>query len=121
VTPDTFATYGSVEVAGVTAFRRGAIMVGAVGPSEGERDAAVWISPDGQTWSSSESDELGGPDNQIIKSVVPFNGRLVGVGVDQGGNGFDGAAWVGTPVTASSPTPSAPSQSPGEADGTPSP
>jgi serine/threonine-protein kinase len=120
VSREMFETYGSVEITGVTAFRGGAIMVGAAGPGEHERDAAVWVSPDGRTWSPSESVEFGGPDSQIIKSIVPFKGRLVAVGVDQGGNGADGAAWLGTPVPASSPNPSATTQTPEEADGTPS-
>jgi hypothetical protein len=110
-----FATSDSVEVTGVITFRGGAIMVGAAGP-EGQREAAVWLSPDGRNWTPSESPELGGPENQVIKAIVPFHGRLIAVGVDHSGNGANAGAWVGTPITASSPPPSpSPSPSPSQA------
>ena len=54
-------------------------------------DAAVWVSPDGATWSRVvDEGVLGGRFNEFMRSVVATDGGLVGVG----GDGRDALVWT---------------------------
>lgn len=57
-----------------------------VGHDVGKRAAAVWTSPDGQTWSRVPHDEavFGGPGQQQMRSVVQGGPGLVAVGAEVG-------------------------------------
>jgi hypothetical protein len=54
-------------------------------------DAAVWVSPDGTTWSRIIDDEvLGGRFHEFMQSVVATDSGLIGVG----GDGRDALVWT---------------------------
>jgi CHAT domain len=56
-------------------------------------DAAVWLSPDGQSWRQvPDHPDLGGPASQVMKGVIEVGDRLYAVGRD----GKDAAAWSST-------------------------
>jgi hypothetical protein len=65
-------------------------------PLGGNRDAAVWTSPDGITWSRVPQDEavFGGERNQQMTSVTIGGPGLVVVGSDESGGDRDTAVWV---------------------------
>jgi hypothetical protein len=64
--------------------------------SGGDRDAAVWTSPDGVVWSRVAADEavFGGPADQSLQAVAPGGPGLVAVGFDFSGGDQDGAVWA---------------------------
>ncbi len=84
------------EATNVIPFRGGAIAVGAIGQGP-TRDAAVWTSPDGISWTRSTEEALGGPLAQHIKGLVVAGDRLVAVGRESEHDEGDAAVWVGTP------------------------
>jgi hypothetical protein len=68
-----------------------------------DRDAAVWTSTDGITWSRVAHDAavFGAADSQVMLSVtgggpglVAVGGELVAVGGDLSGGDADAAVWV---------------------------
>ncbi len=87
---------GEVYMVGVAAGGPGLVAVG-WDDSGGDRDAAVWVSADGLTWSRVHHVEglFGGPGNQVMNSVtVGDGGLLVAVGHDDGA-AVDGAVvWT---------------------------
>jgi hypothetical protein len=64
------------------------------GSSLREGDAAVWISPDGTTWSRVESTSLGGPGDQQMTAVTTFGDGLVAVGFQRLDGVADGRVWL---------------------------
>ena len=64
--------------------------------SGGDRDAAVWVSPDGLVWSRVPADEevFGGGADQTIWSVIAGGPGLVAVGDDVSGGDGDAAVWT---------------------------
>jgi len=76
-----FGGDGSQVMNAVTAGGPGLVAVGYSGP-EGESDAAVWTSPDGDTWSRVPHDEavFGGKGPVIMNSVTVGGPGLVAVG-----------------------------------------
>ncbi len=92
--PHDEAVLGGVGFQGmwsVTAGGPGLVAVGQDAPG-GDRDAAVWTSPDGITWSRVPHDEaaLGGEGGQGMWSVTAGGPGLVAVG----SNGQDAAVWT---------------------------
>jgi Protein kinase domain len=87
---------GFQEMNDVIPYRGGLI---AVGTSEraGERNAGVWVAPDGSEWRLSDSTALAGAGAQEINDILVFHGLLVAVGRDEGSDGGDAAVWIGTP------------------------
>jgi hypothetical protein len=108
VPPDeaVFGGEGSQGIFSVTTGGPGLVAVGSdggLGPwvSGSDTDAAVWISPDGFTWSRVAHDEavFGGEDGQVMSAVIVGGPGLVAVGWD--GQGIladspelDAAIWT---------------------------
>jgi len=82
----------------------GLVAVGVDSPGGIDRNAAVWTSPDGLTWTRVPHDEavFGGPRAQAMTAVVVGGPGLVAVGYDEGGGGWedgggrakDAAVWT---------------------------
>jgi hypothetical protein len=64
--------------------------------SGGDRDAAVWVSPDGLAWDRVPGNEgvFGGGADQTIWSVTAGGPGLVAAGYDSSGGDRDAAVWV---------------------------
>ena len=79
----------------VTAGGPGLVAVGSDNPG-GDRDGAVWTSPDGFNWSRVPHDEVifGGESSQAMDSVTAGGPGLVAVGFDHRPSAQDGAAWT---------------------------
>ncbi len=108
VPPDeaVFGGEGDQRIVSVTTGGPGLVAVGSdggLGPwvSGSDTDAAVWISPDGFTWSRVAHDEavFGGEDGQVMSAVIAGGPGLVAVGWD--GQGIladspelDAAIWT---------------------------
>lgn len=81
-----FGGVGQQQILSVAAGGPGLVAVGVSGPGVGEfsgnRDAAVWTSPDGLTWSRAPHDDdvFGGPGSQEVSSVTAGGPGLVAVG-----------------------------------------
>lgn len=62
----------------------------------GDRDAAIWTSANGRSWTRVPHDEetFGGADAQLIASITRGGPGLVAVGLDGSGGDFDAAVWV---------------------------
>lgn len=71
----------------------GLVAVG-VDDASGTGDAAVWISVDGQAWSSVDDDEFGGRRDQMMLGVTVLGSELVAVGTAPSEGGLDGAVWT---------------------------
>jgi hypothetical protein len=58
-------------------------------------EAAVWVSPDGVSWSPVAYDDsvFGGEGDQVMNSVVVDGSNLVAVGSSGPIETLDGAAW----------------------------
>ncbi|HSQ36387.1 MAG TPA: hypothetical protein VLS92_00670, partial [Acidimicrobiia bacterium] len=87
------------EMAAVEASGSGFVAVGDDN-SGGNWDAAVWVSPDGLTWSRVPHDRpvFGGAGNQSMWGVTAVGADLVAVGESGGGDDWDAAAWVRRPA-----------------------
>ncbi len=70
----------------------GMIAVG-IDSSGDDADAAVWISPDGQSWSRVDDPALGGPEAQGLEDLVVSDAGIVAVGFDSTSGDIDAAAW----------------------------
>jgi hypothetical protein len=83
------------EMWSVAASPAGVVAVG-YDDSGGDRDAAVWVSADGLTWSRVAHDAtvFGGADGQEMASVVITAAGPVAVGDDEAGGNWDAAVWV---------------------------
>jgi hypothetical protein len=95
-----FGGEGSQTISSVTAGGPGLVAVGSDG-GEGLGDAAVWVSPDGFTWSRVAHDEavFGGEDGQVMSAVIVGGPGLVAVGWDGQGiladnPNLDAAIWT---------------------------
>ena len=78
----------------VTAGVFGLIAVGS-DESDADKDAAVWTSPDGITWTRVPQEEvLGGPSFQAMSSVTVGGSGLIAVGLDGSGADQDAAVWT---------------------------
>jgi len=107
--PHDMDVFGEAEMRGVTVGGPGLVAVGQDGTGytdegrPGRRDAAVWTSVDGITWSRVPFDEtvFGGPSNQSMVSVTVGGPGLVAVGWDDGNaavwTSVDGIAWSRVP------------------------
>ncbi len=89
-----FGRQGDQGMYGVTAGGPGFVAVG-WDASGGDLDAAVWVSPDGVSWSRVEHDEgsLGGDGDQGMYAVVAGGPGLVAVGWDGPVEQSDAAVW----------------------------
>jgi hypothetical protein len=96
--------HGSVWLHAVAADEQRIVVVGGVA-DDFLADAAVWLSPDGATWSRVAHDELVFGDdasagsmesNQYMADVVVGTFGIVAVGIDGRPPEFDAAAWVST-------------------------
>jgi hypothetical protein len=90
-----FGGEGSQSMVSVTAAGLGLVAVGWEASGD-DRDAAVWTSPDGITWSRVPHDEalLGGNGNQGMNSVTSGGLGLVAVGAAESGGNQDAAVWI---------------------------
>ncbi len=83
----------------VTAYDDGFVAVGS-DDSGGDADAAVWVSPDGLTWTRIPHDEsvFGGEADQLptqfMISVAAFDGGLVAVGESSSAFEINAAMWT---------------------------
>jgi serine/threonine-protein kinase len=62
----------------------------------GDRDAAVWTSPNGRRWASVPGESFGRSGDQRIDDVADFEGQLVAVGSERAGGATDPAVWTST-------------------------
>jgi hypothetical protein len=69
----------------------GVLVAGGSDTSSGDRDAAVWTSPNGSTWQRAAG--LKAPGDQAIGSVSAFQGGVLAVGVDNSQGDLDAALW----------------------------
>jgi hypothetical protein len=92
---EVFGGAGFQEILSVAVGGPGLVAVG-LDESGGDRDAAVWTSPDGITWSHVRHDEavLGGTGHQNMFGVAVGGQGLVAVGVDGSGGDRDAAVWT---------------------------
>ena len=98
-----FGGVGNQEMESVAVVGTGLVAVGSddsVGlrSSGNDLDAAVWVSPDGITWSRFGHDDrsFGGEDHQEMESVTAGGPGLVAVGRHGRADDFDAAMWVAT-------------------------
>ena len=79
----------------VVAYDGGFVAVGSV-DSGGDADAAVWVSPDGLSWTRVPHDEsvFGGEADQLMVSVAAFDDGLVAVGESSSVFEIDAAVWT---------------------------
>ncbi|HDH27129.1 MAG TPA: hypothetical protein ENH00_13210 [Actinobacteria bacterium] len=86
---------GNEAMAEVARFGSGLVAVG-YDSSGGDLDAAVWVSPDGTSWSRAADPDgvFGGGGDQQMWSVAGFGSGLVGVGYDSSGGDWDAAVWI---------------------------
>ena len=92
---EVFGGAGFQEILSVTIGGPGLVAVG-LDESGGDRDAAVWTSPNGVVWTRVPHDEvlLGGTGHQNMFSVAVAGPGLVAVGVDGSGGDRDAAVWT---------------------------
>jgi hypothetical protein len=89
-----FRERGTQGIKSVAAGGPGLVAVG-WDRSDGDPDAAVWVSADGYTWTRIDDEAVfGGPGNQGIGSVAAGGPGLVAVGSDHSGGDNDAAVWV---------------------------
>ncbi|GBE23505.1 MAG TPA: hypothetical protein ENH00_08070 [Actinobacteria bacterium] len=90
-----FGGVGSQRMYGVAAGGPGLVAVGWDQPGV-DFDAAVWISPDGMTWTrvSNAGAALGGSGDQTMFSVAAGGPGMVAVGFDYSGDNYDAAVWT---------------------------
>ncbi len=89
---------GDQQINGISPLPGGGFIVVGSDTSSGSQDAAVWLSPDGNTWSKVSSSALGGPGRQSMNRV---SGTGTGVGILAVGSTTnssdgtqDGAIWT---------------------------
>jgi hypothetical protein len=97
-----------LDMRDLVAFQGGLVAVGDVSSASGEKDGAVWGSPDGDTWTLVEAAAFGGPRDQQILGVASASRGLVAVGCsscDSAGatpavwTSVDGQTWTRTGET----------------------
>jgi hypothetical protein len=93
--PD-FGGPGRQEMKGVIPVDGNVVAVG-IDTTGSDQNGAVWISPNGETWTKHDPPALGGPAVQQVKSVVQVGQRLIAVGRDRSDTQDENAAvWVAT-------------------------
>ena len=81
---------------GVPFFMAGGYTTGTEGADAGSKNAAIWYSDDGASWTLEDGeDELGGVGEQEISSLTILGPRFIAVGSTDF-SGRDAAVWVGT-------------------------
>lgn len=90
--PDA-GTFDSSEVAAVIAGGDGLLAVGASPAGEFVPTAAVWTSPDGQTWRKVTPQRADGLEEAFMMDVTELRGAFVAVGGDPFGSGLM-ASWT---------------------------
>jgi len=85
------------EMAGVAVAGAGLVAFGS-DSAGGDRDAAVWTSPDGMNWTRVPHDEaiFGGSDDQEIGGAAVAGPGLIAVGYDGSTGDGDAAVWTST-------------------------
>ena len=93
-----FGGPGEQSAGPVTAWEEGLVLVGG-DDSGGDLDPAVWVSADGSMPGPVPAGgaALGGPDDQLVSSVVAWKAGLVAAGGDHSGGDWDGAVWMSPP------------------------
>lgn len=106
---DSFGGSREQSMSAVTSFPGGLVAVGSA-VNIADLDAAVWYSPDGQTWSRIDDPAVfGGTGHQVMLDVTSYGRGLVAVGYDSptGGTGDampvvwyspDGRTWMRSPA-----------------------
>ena len=100
-TDGMLASSGDQVMAGVTVGGPGLVAVGRDKPGS-NFDGAVWLSPDGASWTRIDTgDTLGGPGDQVVAQVSEVDGGLMAVGYEriedrdaQVWESEDGLAWA---------------------------
>jgi serine/threonine-protein kinase len=70
-----------LDMRDVAAWQNGLVAVGEVRTSDGDENGAVWLSPDGQTWTLvTNEDVFGGSDDQRLQGVAAGDFGIVAVG-----------------------------------------
>lgn len=97
--------WADLVIVDVHAWLDGLVAVGFVASADGDRDAGVWISPDGESWRLLADEDFGGPGDQQALGVVAGDFGIVAVGCsqceDDGAQPLvwtsaDGDAWTST-------------------------
>jgi len=87
----------ALELRAVTTNGGGLVAVGFLTRSAGDRDAAVWTSPDGETWTLVTDQDLGGSGDQEAFGVAAGSFGIVAVGCTECRNdGSRAAVWTST-------------------------
>jgi hypothetical protein len=86
---------GAQWMSSVAVGPRGLIAVG-FDETDDDRNAAVWTSQDGRSWSRTPHDEvvMGGPGLQSMASVIMTGSGVLAVGSDSASGELDGAVWA---------------------------
>src|SRR3954470_3460132 len=97
---DALGGPGEQQINGLSPLKGAGFIVVGSDTSSGSEDAAVWLSPDGNTWNKVPSAPLGGPGKQSMNRVssTSTNVGLLGVGstTDTDDGTQDGAIWSST-------------------------
>ena len=104
VDQEGLSEHGFQMMMSVTAGGPGLVAVGVDETSVVETSAAVWVSPDGITWTRVSEGELFEVGSQEMRSVTAGGSGLVAVGVAEAGTAIwestDGVAWTRVPLAA---------------------
>jgi hypothetical protein len=97
-TENQFGGEGEQKISDVIEGRdkQGLVAVGYAQSSGGDLDASVWLSDDGEHWTRSPSDAMGGPGDQIINRVIapdPKKAPGLPMFIAAGSDDKDAALW----------------------------
>jgi hypothetical protein len=70
------------------------LVASGIDASQADPDAAIWVSPDGISWTRVLSPILSGPGPQGIHDLALGGPGLLAVGFDGSGGNLDGAVWA---------------------------
>jgi hypothetical protein len=98
VPPEGFARGSEQQMYALTQVGGTLVAAGTSETSSGDRNAAIWLSPDGSSWSQVPGTDpsmtaLVGPAEQRVKSLVVFDDLLVALGSEVQGKRDDAAVW----------------------------
>ena len=93
--PEKHGDQGTQEMRGIAALGKNLVAVGEDGLA-GNYDAAVWFSKDGTRWQrqTQSHDDLGGPEEQIMTSLVASDKGFVAVGWSTLRSDLDAQVWT---------------------------
>jgi len=93
--PEKHGDQGTQEMRGIAARGKNLVAVGEDGLA-GNYDAAVWFSKDGTRWQrqTQSHDDLGGPEEQIMTSLVASDKGFVAVGWSTLRSDLDAQVWT---------------------------